>query len=160
MGGRGLGLFGLKEMRAWAKKSKGFWWLFLLLLGVLAYRFSPLLTGAAPPPHGPQGPFPVDVVRAAPMPAVEARRAHLDGVLVRLEGFLEKKRETRGGTLLLWIGGFKVVAYPYLARDLDSESLRMGTRVKVVGVLRDHPRYGWEVILRRPSDLGLAPPAS
>ncbi len=133
---------------------------FLLLLGILAYHFYPLMTGSIPSPHGPRGPFPVERVRVAPVHAWEAREARLDGVLVWLEGPLLERRKTRGGTLLLRVDGFKVVAYPFLARDLDSRALHRGARVRVVGVLRDHPRYGWEVILRRPSDLEPVPPSS
>ncbi len=139
------------------KKSRGLWGILFVLVGLLAYHFSPLITGSRPSPHGP---FPVEKVRAAPVPALEAKEANLDGVLVWLEGPLVKKRRTRGGTFLLWIDGFKVVAYPFIARDLEGSFLEKGLRLKVVGVLRDHPRYGWEVILRRPSDLQPALPAS
>jgi len=141
------------KSRSVSRKARGFWGaVFLILLGALAYHFSPLITGSVPEPHKAQGPFPVGVVRVAPMPAHEAMSAGLDGVLVCLEGPLEEERKTRSGTLLLWVDGFKVVAYPFLARDL-ARGMRPGLRVKVVGVLRNHPRYGWEVILRRPSDL-------
>jgi hypothetical protein len=144
-----------------SRKRGRLWGFLILLLGFLLYRhFSPLLAGSHPSPHGPRGPFPVDRVRSGPMPAQEARDSHLDGVLVWLEGPLVKVRETRGRTLLFWVDGFKVVAYPYLAGDLDRDLLKRGRRLRVVGILRDHPRYGWEVILRRPSDLKPVPPFS
>ncbi len=150
-----------KRERYRGVKGKGrWWWILLFLMGLGAYYYSPLITGSSPRPHKPRGPFPVDRVLVDPIPAGKARASRLDGVLVWLEGTLKREKKTRGGTLLLWIDDFKVVAYPFLARDLDGSLLKPGTRVKVVGVLRNHPRYGWEVILRRPSDLGPVPPAS
>ncbi len=135
--------------------------MFLFLVGVLAYyHFSPLLKGSIPEPHGHEGPFSVGVVRVAPMPVHEAMSAGLDGVLVWLEGPLEREKKTKGGTLLLWVGGFKVVVYPFLSREMGGRGLGPGARVRVVGVLRNHPRYGWEVVLRRPSDLVPIPPSS
>jgi len=143
-------------------RGKGkLWGLLFFLLGFLAYHhYSFLFTGSMPPPHHPRGPFPIEKVRVSPMPAQEARADHLDGVLVWLEGPLLKKRKTRSGIFLLWVDGFKVVAYPYLARNLDRVLLERGSRLRVVGILRNHPRYGWEVIIRRPSDLRPAPPSS
>lgn len=134
------------------EKKKALFYIIILLLIALAYEIYHLSSLPPVHPHPYEGPFRIDVVRVRPMPIKEALSQGLTGVLVHLEGEVEKARVTEGKLLLLWIGGTKVVAYPFIYRGLDRRVLR-GRWLSATGVLYNHPRYGWEVILRRPGDL-------
>jgi len=134
------------------EKKKALFYIIIPLLiacGYQVYRLSSL-----PPvrPHPHEGPFRVDVVRVSPLPLKEALSQGLTGVLVHLEGEVRKARVTKGKVLLLWIGGIKVVAYPFVYSRLDRRVFK-GRWLSATGVLCNHPRYGWEVILRKPGDL-------
>ena len=133
-------------------KKKALFYIIIPLLiasGYQVYRLSSL-----PPvrPHPHEGPFRIDVVRTRPLPIKEALSQGLTGVLVHLEGEVKETRVTKGKLLLLWIGDIKVVAYPFVYSRLDRRVLN-SRWLSATGILCNHPRYGWEVILRKPGDL-------
>ncbi len=139
------------------EKRKAFFYIIIPL--VIAWGYQVYRLSSIPPvrPHPHAGPFTVDVVRVKPLPLKEALSQSLTGVLVHLEGRVEGARVTKGKVLLLWIGGIKVVAYPFISSRLD-RSLFKGRWLSATGVLYNHPRYGWEVVLRSPGDLKRASP--
>jgi len=133
-------------------RKKTFFYVVVLLIVALGYHVYRLSSLPPVRPHPHAGPFRIDVVRTRPIPVKEALSQGLTGVLVHLEGEVKKARVTKGKLLLLWIGNIKVVAYPFVYSRLDRRVLN-SRWLSATGILYDHPRYGWEVILRRPEDL-------
>ena len=133
-------------------KKKALFYIIIPLLIASGYQVYRLSSFPPVRPHPHEGPFRIDVVRTRPLPIKEALSQGLTGVLVHLEGEVKKARVTKGKLLLLWIGNIKVVAYPFVYSRLDRRVLN-SRWLSATGILYDHPRYGWEVILRRPEDL-------
>ncbi len=133
-------------------------YLAFILLAAWLYHLCRLASLPSVHPHPCEGPFPLGEVRARPIPLSDALSQNLTGVLVHVEGKVGGIRVTRGGTLLLKVDGAKVVAYPSVVREIALDTFTEARWLSVTGVLHYHPRYGWEVVLRRSSDLKPAQP--
>ncbi len=92
--------------------------------------------------------------------SLPSRQELLDNVnrVVSITDILQKAYlSRRSNTMILKFRAFKAVVFSDLLRVLAAdgtiERLREGEMVTVRGLLSNHPRYGLEVILRRPQDL-------
>ena len=91
------------------------------------------------------------------MPSQQELLAKVDRVVSITDRLRRVYLSSRSNTLILKFQTFKVVVFSDLLRELAAEGktarLREGEMVTVRGLLRDHPRYGLEIILGRPQDL-------
>ncbi len=116
-----------------------------------------------PPPIHPSPPIPVDSVKICPCyqrlttPSRKELLANLNRVVSVTDTIVGIYRATRSNTLLIRFPGFKVVIFPELTQVVEDEGklpfLKAGRIVTVRGLLVNHPRYGIEIILKRPQDL-------
>jgi len=136
----------------------------LLALAAMGLLLLKAWKGATPPKAvEPSPPIRIDEVRVCPCyerlstPSREELLANLNRVVSITDRLTEAYRAARSNTLLLRFVHFKVVIFPELAMIVEQNGklpfLRRGNLITVRGLLVRHPRYGLEIILRRPEDL-------
>jgi len=129
----------------------------LILIGFYLYRY---LTIHTPKAHTVSGSIYVNKTYTTPIKITpDSELYRYRGLYVVLEGKVKDVGISRKGTtFFLHLPPLSIVIFPDVASSLNMNPLRLkGKTVKVKGVLRYHPKYGWEIILRNAGNLEVVP---
>lgn len=135
----------------------------IALVGMGLLIFKAWLGVKSPPPLAPSPPITIEKVLVCPCytrltyPSQEELMENVQRVVSITDTLIGAYKAARSNTLLLKFPHFKVVIFPELTEIVIAKGklpfLKKGNLITVRGLIINHPRYGLEIVLKRPEDL-------